>query len=93
MLMEFGVLQAAKLVPEFKLAWLARTTRQNLPKELDFLHEAQNTEKIRYLLRDLDYVKIPKIDYSLSTSRLLCMGLVEFSYVHSFDFLYIRTIH
>ena len=63
MLMEFGVLQVAQMFPEFKLAWLARTTRNNLPKELDFLHEAQNTEKIRYMLKDLHFLKIPKINY------------------------------
>ena len=63
MLMEFGVLQVAQMFPEFKLAWLARTTRNNLPKELDFLHEAQNTEKIRYMLKDLKFLKIPKINY------------------------------
>ena len=63
MLMEFGVLQIAQMFPEFKLAWLARTTRNNLPKELDFLHEAQNTEKIRYMLKDLKFLKIPKINY------------------------------
>jgi len=73
MLMEFGVLQAAQLIPDFKLAWLARTTRKNLPRELDFLHEAENAEKIRLYLKDIDFVKVPKIEYSLSTSRLLVM--------------------
>ena len=51
MLMEAGVLQCAKLFPEFKLGWLARTTRKNLPRELDFLHELQNAEKARLLYR------------------------------------------
>ena len=73
MLMEMGVLQAAQLIPQFKLAWLARTTRRNLPRELDFLHEAENAEKVRLHLKELDFVKVPKIEYSLSTSRLLVM--------------------
>jgi len=73
MLMEFGVIQAGQLIPDFKLAWLARTTRRNLPRELDFLHEAENAEKVRLHLKDLDFVKVPKIEYSLSTSRLLVM--------------------
>ena len=30
MLMEFGVLQCEKMFPEFKLGWLARTTRNGL---------------------------------------------------------------
>ena len=60
-------------MPDFKLAWLARTTRKNLPRELDFLHEAENAEKIKILLRDLSFVKVPRIEYGLSTSRLLVM--------------------
>ena len=62
-----------QLIPDFKLAWLARTTRKNLPRELDFLHEAENAEKIRLYLKDIDFVKVPKIEYNLSTSRLLVM--------------------
>ena len=45
--MELGVLQAEQIFPQFKLGWLGRTTRQNLPRELDFLHEAENAEKAR----------------------------------------------
>ena len=28
--------------PEFELTWLAGEMRENLPKEIDFTHEAQN---------------------------------------------------
>jgi len=73
MLMEAGVLQCAKLFPEFKLGWLARTTRKNLPRELDFLHELQNAEKARLLYRHFSWLHIPKNYEKYSTSRILTM--------------------
>ncbi len=31
--------------PEFEFTWLAGEMRENLPKEMDFQHEARNAEK------------------------------------------------
>jgi predicted unusual protein kinase regulating ubiquinone biosynthesis (AarF/ABC1/UbiB family) len=33
-------------------------TKKNLPKELDFLHEAANTERARQMLADLPFLKV-----------------------------------
>ena len=73
MLMEYGVMQCQTLFPEFKLAWLARTTRTNLPRELDFLNEAANSDKARNLLKNIKWLHIPKNYYDYSTSRILVM--------------------
>jgi len=73
MLMEFGVLQCEAIFPEFKLAWLARTTRNNLPRELDFLHEAENADKARHQLKHFKWLFIPKNYYEYSTKRVLVM--------------------
>jgi len=73
MLMELGVMQCARLFPEFKLGWLARTTRQNLPRELDFLNEASNADRCRQLMKDIPWLKIPKNLHKYCTSRLLVM--------------------
>jgi predicted unusual protein kinase regulating ubiquinone biosynthesis (AarF/ABC1/UbiB family) len=36
-----------KFFPEFKYAWLAQEFRINLPKEIDFIMEGENAEKIK----------------------------------------------
>lgn len=34
-----------KLFPKFSYKWLAEEMERNLPRELDFLHEAENSRK------------------------------------------------
>lgn len=36
-----------KLFPKFSYKWLADEVERNLPKELDFLHEASNSRRCR----------------------------------------------
>ncbi len=33
------------IFPDFEFTWLGDEMRQNLPKEMDFVHEAQNSER------------------------------------------------
>ena len=33
------------IFPEFEFTWLGDEMRQNLPKEMDFVHEAENAER------------------------------------------------
>lgn len=35
-----------KLFPEFEFTWLGEEMRENLPKELNFVHEAANAERL-----------------------------------------------
>lgn len=34
-----------RLFPEFEFTWLAGEMRENLPKEMDFQHEAHNSQR------------------------------------------------
>jgi len=65
--------------PDFKLGWLVRETKINLPCELNFLKEGLNAEKAEKLLSHLSWLHIPKVYWNLSTSRVLtmeyCQGL------------------
>lgn len=49
---------AAKMFPDFKLLWLAEETKKNLPLELDFTHEGRNSDKLRELSKDDDWLKV-----------------------------------
>eukprot|EP00471_Norrisiella_sphaerica_P014418 CAMPEP_0184501704 /NCGR_PEP_ID=MMETSP0113_2-20130426/48372_1 /TAXON_ID=91329 /ORGANISM="Norrisiella sphaerica, Strain BC52" /LENGTH=633 /DNA_ID=CAMNT_0026890559 /DNA_START=119 /DNA_END=2021 /DNA_ORIENTATION=- len=64
--------------PEFGFQWLVEEMKINIPKELDFIAEADNADRCRELLSSFgDTVVIPKIRRDLSTERLLTMSFEE----------------
>jgi len=52
---------ACQFFPEFKLRWLVREFRDNLPKELDFAEEGRNGERARANASDPNSFTTPKI--------------------------------
>ncbi|KAK1272061.1 putative ABC1 protein [Acorus gramineus] len=68
--------------PSFDYRWLVDEIHDSLPKELDFLFEAKNSEKClenfrRFSPRIADYIYAPKVYWNLSTSKLLTMEFME----------------
>lgn len=67
--------------PEFEFDWLADEMRTNLPKELDFIQEAHNSERVLWNFKQnsrrycgvIDSIKIPKIMWKQTTSKVLTM--------------------
>lgn len=67
--------------PEFEFDWLADEMRTNLPKELDFIQEAHNSERVLWNFQQnaqryrgvLESLKIPKIMWKQTTNRVLTM--------------------
>ncbi|GLT89179.1 hypothetical protein SLE2022_071740 [Rubroshorea leprosula] len=71
-----------RFFPSFDYRWLVDEMRESLPKELDFLTEAKNSEKCLENFRKLsphiaDYVYAPQVHWNLSTSRLLTMEFMD----------------
>ncbi|OWM87429.1 putative ABC1 protein At2g40090 isoform X2 [Punica granatum] len=71
-----------KIFPNFDYRWLVDEMRESLPKELDFLVEAKNSEKCLYNFRKLsphiaDAVYAPEVHWNLSTSKLLTMEYID----------------
>ncbi|GAB4820114.1 hypothetical protein N2152v2_007160 [Parachlorella kessleri] len=70
------------LAPDFDYRWLVAETRENLPKELDFLHEASNSERCR---ANLDApqsgvrgrVAVPAVDHARTSHRVITMEFIE----------------
>ncbi|XP_054715249.1 aarF domain-containing protein kinase 1-like [Uloborus diversus] len=75
--MELLVNIVAWLFPEFTFMWLAEETKRNLPIELDFIHEGQNAERVGRMFSSLSWLKIPRIYWNLSTTRVLTMEYCE----------------
>ncbi|CAG0913744.1 unnamed protein product [Notodromas monacha] len=59
--------------PDFQFSWLAESARENLPKELDFTHEARNMSKVRKMFSHLKWLRVPKVRWQWTTPRVLVM--------------------
>uniref|UniRef100_T1H5S2 ABC1 atypical kinase-like domain-containing protein n=1 Tax=Megaselia scalaris TaxID=36166 RepID=T1H5S2_MEGSC len=86
--MEILVSIMSKVFPDFKIKWLVDETKLNLPIELDFLHEGKNCEKIAEMFKkEYKWLKVPKIYWEHSTSRVLVMEYLEGGHVTDVDYL------
>jgi len=79
---EFIVNTLQWIFPSFDYRWLVAEMRESIPKELDFLLEAKNSEKCLDNFRKLsphiaDYIHVPKVYWNLSTSKLLTMEFMD----------------
>ncbi|XP_051662324.1 aarF domain-containing protein kinase 1 isoform X5 [Manacus candei] len=77
LLMEVLLLVVKQIFPDFEFMWLVEEAKKNLPLELDFLHEGRNAEKVAYMLKNFDFLKVPRIYWELSTRRVLLMEFME----------------
>lgn len=72
--------------PEFEFSWLGEEIKQNLPLEMNFIHEAANA---RRAIRDFENVKgttlyIPEV--LRATKRTLVMEFIEGARVTEISF-------
>ncbi|GAB4831940.1 hypothetical protein Ancab_005955 [Ancistrocladus abbreviatus] len=79
---EFIVNTLYRFFPKFDYRWLVDEVHENLPKELDFLVEAKNSEKCLDNFKKLspwiaDSVYAPMVYWNLSTSKLLIMEFID----------------
>jgi len=61
-------IQPKLLVKEFKRA---------IEKEIDFVNEAHNYEKFRVNFKDIEYMKVPKVYWAMTTSKVLVMEFID----------------
>lgn len=89
--------QAVKyFFPQFEFDWLADEMRTNLPRELDFLQEAHNSERVLWNFKQnshrypgvLDSLKIPRILWKQTTSRVLTMEYCPGAKVTDLNFMH-----
>src|SRR6266496_2527553 len=66
-----------RLAPGLDAKALAAEMRERIGEELDYELEAQNQRRIGQLLRGHPFVRVPRIDTSLSTRRVLVSEYVE----------------
>lgn len=56
---------------QFYTIFLLQELKETIAEELDFEHEAQNLEQCGRDLRDLPYVYVPRVNWDLTTKRVL----------------------
>ncbi|XP_075975277.1 aarF domain containing kinase 1 [Anticarsia gemmatalis] len=75
--MEFIIITMSKVFPEFQMQWLIDETKKNITKELDFLQEGHNAERVAALFSGYKWLKVPKIFWDYCTERVLVMEYVD----------------
>lgn len=48
----------SSIFEEFRFQWLVDETKLNLPKELDFIHEGKNAEKVKEIYSEFKWLKV-----------------------------------
>jgi len=66
-----------RVFPEFEFTWLGEEMRENLPKELDFIHEARNTERVRRNFANVQRTSLHIPEVVHATKRTLIMEHIE----------------
>lgn len=85
--MEICINIMAKVFPEFQLQWLVDETKKNIAKELDFMQEGRNAEKVAEIFKNYSWLKIPKIFWDYSSERVLVMEYVHGGQVNDLKYV------
>ncbi|EJD52676.1 ABC1-domain-containing protein [Auricularia subglabra TFB-10046 SS5] len=75
-----------RLFPEFELDWLGQEMRENLPLELDFVHEAKNAARVTEDFRDIPLpLYVPHVVAAMP--RVLIMEFIHGARVDNLEYL------
>lgn len=85
--MEFIIKTMSKVFPDFEMQWLVDETKKNITKELDFLQEGRNAEKVSKMFQNYKWLKVPKIYWDYSSERVLMMEYVSGGQVNDVKYL------
>ena len=84
---DFLVRMVKVAFPQFSFMWLADEMRTNLPLELAFTQEGQNSEKVAKIFKDYTWLKVPKICWKHTTDRVLVMEYCPGAHINDVESL------
>ncbi|KAM7341917.1 aarF domain containing kinase 5 isoform 3-T3 [Cochliomyia hominivorax] len=61
----------------YNFGWILKDVRKNLVQELNFINEGKNLERCANDLKDFKFVHIPKVYWSLTTTRVLTLEWID----------------
>lgn len=79
--------------PEFQMKWLIEETKTNINKELDFIQEGKNAEKVASMFKSYEWLRIPKIFWEYSTSRVLVMEYMDGAPINDVQYIEVSTYY
>ncbi|KAI8082619.1 ABC1 family-domain-containing protein [Gilbertella persicaria] len=79
-----------RVFPDFGFDWFAEEMRESIPKELDFVHESQNSNRVRSnFAEDVQHNKtalvIPQVIWA--KRRIMCMEFINGSRVDDLEYM------
>ena len=73
-----AVLNLTEVVhPKFSFGWILDDLKGNLAKELDFVEEGKNAERCAKDLAAFSSVYVPKVDWSLTSARVISTEFID----------------
>lgn len=91
--MEFIIKTMSRVFPDFEMQWLVDETKRNITKELDFLQEGRNAEKVSEMFQNYKWLKVPKIYWEHSSERVLIMEYVSGGQVNDVKYIDVSNSH
>lgn len=85
--MEVIINVMSKVFPEFQMQWLVDETKKNIQKEIDFIQEGQNAERVADMFKNYSWLKVPKIYWDYSTKRVLVMEYCHGGQVNDIEYV------
>lgn len=82
---DFTVHAVKRFFPNFEFVWLSEEMKKNLPKELDFCTEYENSSKLLKLFPSDRTLKVPKTFFV--TKKIHCMEFIEGEKVDNHEYL------
>ncbi|EOA34996.1 hypothetical protein CARUB_v10020089mg [Capsella rubella] len=73
MIMSFLSKSVAKIFPEYRFDWLVYEFVKSISQELDFIQEANNSERIAKNFKHNKMITVPKVFWELTTTQVLTM--------------------
>ncbi|XP_052131665.1 uncharacterized aarF domain-containing protein kinase 5 isoform X3 [Frankliniella occidentalis] len=68
---------SAWLHPKFNFHWVLEEIKETLEQELDFINEGKNAERCSKELKKFSYIYVPKVDWDLTTKRILVTEFID----------------
>ncbi|KAL7192714.1 hypothetical protein ACSBR2_024516 [Camellia fascicularis] len=85
--MSFLSKSVAWFFPEYRFGWLVSEFAETIALELDFIHEARNSERTAENFKNNAVVRVPFVFWELTTSQVLTMQFCKGCKVDNLEFL------